>query len=141
MTSDRRSPDFSGRGIPAIIIACLLFVQLVANATLASSHPSGPQGIEASSPFSIAGICSDHNENAPHRKHHKNSGCCVFCKSGGRENPFLMPLATPGFIVAVHRPTYVDANEFVNELTNEPVGWASSWSSRAPPGGHAPSRG
>jgi len=141
MISERRGPAFPGRGIPAIIIACLLFFQLLANAALAQSHTSGPLGFETSSPFAVAGFCTDHSESAPSQKHHKHSDCCVFCKAGGRDHPFLLPVATPGFTVAVRRPTYAEANKFVDELANEPVGWASSWSSRAPPGGHAPSRG
>jgi hypothetical protein len=117
------------------LIACGLAI-LLALQTLASPLAAAASVNRHDSPaigLSFNEIC-DSDPGAPGKKHIAHQDCCVLCQSNTRDAAtFILALlvATATFDPAreATAPTYPQTQARPPRV----VGWASSWSSRAPP--------
>ena len=123
---------FSSRALIRYAIACLLILQ-----ALGVGGSLGPRFLAAGSDAVLSSIgerCdpSDHSSPAPIR--HDHSQCCILCSSAGGDGR-LLPLAILSFVITFFpEPRNVSTIEYSPELSvKRLIGWASSWSSRAPP--------
>ncbi|MGO9774227.1 MAG: hypothetical protein ACLPSW_32680 [Roseiarcus sp.] len=128
------------RSAPRIVAAaamCLFFLRAVAFVVLPNGpaalgpHSSVFAAVTLAKQFCAAAAIADGKTPPPHREHHEN---CIFCVSPSHASDFdrtVSPTASalstfwPVFAALIW-PTPADS-------VTAPLGWASSWSSRAPP--------
>jgi hypothetical protein len=139
MIQNDRQRRFCNRSLMAIVFAFLFLIKCLALA-IAPSFMGKSHGLDA--PFVAAlGL----NENcdasrdaaAPIQRHHDHSqNCmsCTFCAAGGRD---ILPLFV-AVLLGVHAnpsstAAFSIASYFSGERRGDPIGWTSTWSSRAPP--------
>jgi hypothetical protein len=136
MESGQTARRRSARAIVAGVVACLLALQGFALAASAGSLSRADRLVGCSAAtldIDAAGVAAagDEGPSHGHREHYE---CCAFCAAGGRDALLLLlPLALVA--IAVLGPV---AQVFVlraprDDSAAKPLGWASSWSSRAPP--------
>jgi hypothetical protein len=70
----------------------------------------------------------------PARERRNRLECCILCAASGRDVSFLVAVffAEISTFLAPKTPTFVN-RPFNDETDWRGIGWASSWSSRAPP--------
>ena len=124
-----RSP---GQVIIAGIIACLIVLQGLVFAASPALAGRASHSVAAST---IKGDCDAlGGDKGPAQRHLDHSQCCILCRAGVRDfGPlFLSPLP-----VIVARSTPEPAlyfGPFLNDAFDKhPIGWTTSWSSRASP--------
>jgi hypothetical protein len=74
------------------------------------------------------------SDKAPARRDHGHSYCCIFCLVGSRDLSALAIDPSPGVESYLPlQPIGFVARRYVEDFDGHPMGWTSSWSSRAPP--------
>lgn len=122
--------------IASVMIACLFVLKVLALASSSALARDSADSVgRGASTSTVAAYCGAPSpDNAPtDRRHH--ALCCILCSAGARDTapdviallPDIAPYASPepGALVV---PLVEGAG------AKRPPGWASSWSSRAPPG-------
>lgn len=126
----------SARAIVAGVMLCLCFLQ-----ALALPHSWRPEqrsfgaGVASLVAETRADSCVTHDsDGAPRGKHRDHAPCCIFCVANGRDASLLFVLAFLGETdyLAPERTVSI-LGPLLDDLGARPIGWASSWSSRAPP--------
>lgn len=139
MANSRTRLGVSARAFLVGVAACLVILQSL-SAALAPhgrhvAHPGDETGVVASGGYEICRIDAQRaGENRPAQEHRHADQCCLICAAGGRDGAafgavffaVVTNLLAPPIARIVDRPIVVDAD-------GRPKGWASSWSSRAPP--------
>jgi len=116
-------------------LACLIILQALAFAASPASARNAPGS--ALTAATIKGDCHapGGDQRAPAQGHCSLWQCCVLCSASGRDAAEL-PLAAISFSDAsdsAPAPTF-GLTRFSNvDFHDDPLGWTSSWSSRAPP--------
>lgn len=115
------------------IIAIAVLVTAVPGGALVSSelHSDGRSQAFAAIGLNCAATAGD---SAPARPREAHAQCCVICNGAAREllALFIASACLAAFSSARKTSTLIDY--FFNSISVSPVpGWASSWSSRAPP--------
>jgi len=122
---------------PALIawgIALLIALQSLLSPLMASSagRPQSADPVVSLAPF--APIChADAGDPAGNddKAHHD---CCVFCQSGGRDAAVILFIAVVTALLDTPKgPPSTAALAARDDSPPRASGWASSWSSRAPP--------
>jgi len=125
----------SARFIAACIVAIVALGQGlgVTSPAFGRFAQSDAAGVSASFYDSLCGNDAHSANKAPAEKHHGCSHCCILC--GGRD--CVAPLIHEGSPLG---PTFLNAEasaqidwRSVETMGRRLIGWASSWSSRAPP--------
>jgi hypothetical protein len=124
----------SGRSVLAIAVSLvILFQSLVAVApAFAHVYKAGETSLIASL---FGGICAKNiqsDDQSPTHRHGDHAQCCILCSSAGGFGPAAeAPKEISGGIrFASQDPALLLRRQSGGE---RPVGWASTWSSRAPP--------
>ncbi len=118
----------------ATLIACLVFLQSFS--LLGPAASAWPQGAGA---HAVAQRAASHCLDAqtpgiPARQHHDHSDCCVFCSGGNRDASADVVAILVSFVIFFAPRTDGSVRVVIrHDLVPRPIGWASSWSSRAPP--------
>lgn len=109
-------------------LVLLLLVLLTVSPGPASRHASG-----AGLAVAAAGYCAPHgHDEAPPPAGADHAPCCPFC-AAGRDGPPLPPEDMGAAAVVTRAPPLRLAAVRDDGRRDGPIGWASSWSSRAPP--------
>lgn len=133
MANSRSRWRFSGRAIVSALALCLFALQaLVAGPAPRLSASS--RDAQASLIAIGGGYCEPHDDRgAPVPAGKDHSPCCIFCVAG-RDGP---PLIAADFSTAetglLSPPALSPALGSTDAPDGRPIGWTSSWSSRAPP--------
>ncbi|ARN79766.1 hypothetical protein MCBRY_002581 [Methylocystis bryophila] len=79
--------------------------------------------------------CVTHDsDGAPIGEHRNHAQCCIFCAASGRDASLVFVLAFLGEIAYLApKRTASILGTLLKDSGARPLGWASSWSSRAPP--------
>jgi hypothetical protein len=131
-TARRRSARAIFAGVVAYLLALQGYALAVSAAGLSKAdHLVGCSAATLGVDAADVEVAGDEGPSQGRREH---SECCAFCAASGRDALLLLlPLALVA--IAVLAPV---AKVFVlrpprDNSAAKPVGWASSWSSRAPP--------
>jgi hypothetical protein len=136
MTDERTRSRYSIRAVIAGVVACLFILQGLAFAASHNCTEKAQGGADASIANSLADEhCGVHRDDGtPAQGRHDYSQCCIFCAASGRDAPIAFINAS--FSVASHSARLASVSVvrfFADNPEGHPQGWASSWSSRAPP--------
>ncbi len=124
----------AARGLFAGAVACLLFLQALAFVFSANGRIAFASGGVGASIVLASEICHAAPDGgkapAPHSHHHH----CALCAIGKHQNAVDASVILASVIVML-TPRSNDALAWFahDELAPPPLGWTSSWSSRAPP--------
>jgi hypothetical protein len=125
----RRWSDVSAarRALVSALALCLFTLQAFVAASLVRGH-----GAPLAGGVSASAYCEPHRDGAPPAER-DHAPCCILCVSG-RDLPSLVepPSEEPILAPPVVAFAFV-AYPSTAPPQRGPVGWASSWSSRAPP--------
>jgi len=108
---------------------CLFVLQALFAASIARSHEmsANAQG------FSASAYCEPHRDGGAPPADRDHAPCCILGAAGRDAPPIAAPEAEePAFALPVISLVPL-AYGWAAPAEREPVGWASSWSSRAPP--------
>jgi hypothetical protein len=110
-----------------------LFAPFVAmNAHAANGASLGPSiGVAAES-----ALCQTDDAGAPaDRAGHDHQGCCILCEASARDAAFALVVAFTAAALAPRQDAVAPGADYPEPQDARPkaAGWASSWSSRAPP--------
>ena len=122
---------YGARAVLAAIVACLLVLQVILTIGASPSRSAHATGVVA--------MDTDHCENGgahpgSSHNHRQHSDCCIVCTAQSRDAAVLFAiilfaltivLAPLGLVSRLRRATI--------SRGAPPLGWATSWSSRAPP--------
>jgi hypothetical protein len=126
----------SARRIIAGVLLCLCFLQAL-GLSVSSNLQHGSFNVSARGFVAATGglSCVAHaDDDAPNQEHRDHAQCCVFCATSGRDALLLLVFAfltETAFLTPEKSPSVVGF--LLNDMDEHPLGWASSWSSRAPP--------
>lgn len=129
-------PRFCGRAIIAGAIACLFLLKGLALAAspglMEIAHGGGGSIVDAAV---VGKHCDAHGgEGAPLHGDHSHSQCCIFCAASGRDASFSVVAAFLATVIYLMPEAAVSTVRFfTDDPDGRPIGWTSSWSSRAPP--------
>jgi hypothetical protein len=123
---------------PALIawaIALLLALQTLASPLVAAASAARHHGGHAAMSLTVFGeICHTDAGGPAGKSDRVHHDCCILCEAGGRDAALVFVLA---FAVTVLHPQRdaapASAHADTGEAPPPASGWASSWSSRAPP--------
>jgi hypothetical protein len=120
---------------PALVCVLAVLVILQGFAAVCSSHAHSPRAGEgALALFSTGPNCVPDAQDDHHSPVHEHdeAQCCVLC---GARDLDGTPLAAVALVVASLEPPPAlwTGTRLVDAHMKPPAGWASSWSSRAPP--------
>ncbi|WP_400767860.1 hypothetical protein [Methylosinus sporium] len=123
----RRWSDVSAarRAFVSALALCLFALQAFVAASLVRAHDASAAGVSASA------YCEPHRDGAPPAER-EHAPCCILCVSG-RDLPSLAEPPSEEPILAPPVAFAFVAYASTAPPRRVPVGWASSWSSRAPP--------
>jgi hypothetical protein len=123
------------RAVAAIGAACF-FLQIFAfmfsaNKRIALPDGAAGVGIMLAGEFCNAGSHESGDLPGQHSRHHH----CALCVAGSRDVSHYEAAAVIATVVVLALPQSHDRPAWIrrDELTPSPIGWTSSWSSRAPP--------
>lgn len=123
---------FSARAI-ARLVACLLALQgfLLASGPSVAERALGAAGWD----IAAAGEYCAAQRNDAQPGHDQHDGCrqCVFCAHGQRDVSFLIGAIFTTVVSSTEDAGVSPPPTFSDERDRRLIGWASSWSSRAPP--------
>jgi hypothetical protein len=129
----RRRPAFAA--ICAVVVACLLAAQGLSYAAFLDNLGKDQSGATA-----LAGkICSQAEGGGEHTPSHGHHGghCWTQCCQGGRQESYFAFITRWSAAAFLILPLAENAGEDLFVIADDPPrprsGWASSWSSRAPP--------
>ena len=125
---------FPTRDLLAGVVACVIVLQGFASvASLALAGSARDTAKEITAATTVVGYCHalhGHSQKNPLQGRGDHSQCCVLCSANGRDVVF--DAALPG-VVAAPEPAISIAGFVKIDFDDHPLGWTSSWSSRAPP--------
>lgn len=132
----RTSRRLPMRAIIAGVFACLFVLHALALAVYPAF--AAKAGNSAGLSFIVStndGRCDAlGSDKVPAQGRHDPSECCLFCKTSGRDASFANIVASIGIVTYWPPETIVSLVRFIADASSKPpIGWASSWSSRAPP--------
>jgi hypothetical protein len=135
MASFRTSLQLSARAIIVGVFACLFALQglglTAAPAFAGDAGSSANQSVIVSTNDGWCGAVG--SDTVPAQGRH-NPSECLFCKASGRDAAFANIVASIGIVTYWPPETIVSLVRFIVDASSKPpIGWASSWSSRAPP--------
>jgi hypothetical protein len=113
------------RAIIASVVACLFALQLL----IMTGAPNFAAGSQS------AGICAAHGgDKNPGHGHDDHCQCCAFCAANRQDASLFFIGALISVKTYLIPETIVSAVRlFAGDPDGRPIGWTSSWSSRAPP--------
>ena len=132
MTNERPGRGFWRRVIIARILACVFVLQGVAFAV--SREPASVGGLEAGMTVSMGEYCgADKLGDKGGPTHRDHSQCCILCSSSAYDG--VVRFVSTLFVILSFPTHQVAAVKWRihDDPVASPVGWTSSWSSRAPP--------
>ncbi|ATQ67085.1 MULTISPECIES: hypothetical protein [Methylosinus] len=119
---------FSRRALLAAIGLLLLGLQLLAAA------PTTRHAGFAADGAALSKLCEPHaDERTPAPARDDHAPCCLYCAAGRDGPPLLLPDLGDPKTHPAPTPFFRFAYDGETGLRGRPIGWASSWSSRAPP--------
>lgn len=132
MAKPLSSSLFARRAIVSAVALCLFALQMLSLALGTAMRPGAGDapGLRASG---SSAYCKSHRDGGAPSRDGDHAQCCLLC-AAGRDAPSALPAPPPApasdphrrfFVFLPHRPAAPPAES--------PAGWASSWSSRAPP--------
>jgi hypothetical protein len=132
-----RRPTHSVSAIAGLLVALLIFVQGLAAYVSAPAHVRHGNPEAGVAALSLGVFCQADmagGGKSPSREHGDCLECCVLCVARDYGTPSIY-VATgdigaqfPALVASA--PT---ARRYIEDDDGRPIGWASSWSSRAPP--------
>lgn len=122
-------------GFAALALVCVILLDVLSFVIAAKRH-SGFSNGDVGASTSVAGeYCDARLENGgkiPAHSGHRRS--CILCIVCDRDQTFDALALLAGVIVVLAPRSYDAPARFdAGDLAPSPLGWASSWSSRAPP--------
>ena len=126
----------SARVVIAAVVVCLIVLQgfaLAASPAFAGSARDPASHSVAIS--AVGGHCdAPRGDKAPAQGHCDHSQCCIFCRADGRDASSVIMAALFTVLIYSAPEASLSAARFTkNDFVEHPIGWTSSWSSRAPP--------
>jgi hypothetical protein len=124
---------FSARAIVAGVVGAILFAALAFAAPLQERGfaNSAAQGVAVSADDAVCAGAGDDSASSDHRHHALQ--CCLFCKSGARKASLAVFIVILFAANSAREPTRVGPQTGIASARLRASGWASAWSSRAPP--------
>ncbi len=128
MEKHRSPPRPFLRALVAAVAACLFFLQGLGALATAHAH-SAPAGVA----LTLAPCHDAAKGEAPAAPRHEHSDCCLSCEASARQ--LILAVALLSGVAALLPPESEAAAAMPpqSDIRPPPIGWASSWSSRAPP--------
>ncbi len=124
------------RVVIAAVVACLIVLQSFALAASPAFAGSARDPVSHSAAISADGGHCDapRGDKAPAQGHCDHSHCCILCRADGRDASSVIIAASLVVLVYSAPEASLSAARFTkNDFVEHPIGWTSSWSSRAPP--------
>jgi len=135
MSASQIWPRFSTRASVAWVVLCLFVLQAsivgfprhIAN----EPHFAGSGMATAA----VGGTChAEGGESAPDQGRHDHSRCCIFCAAGTRDASLVFVFVIFDIAIGLAYETVASVNlSSPDDRIELPIGWNSTWSSRAPP--------
>lgn len=123
------------RGFAAAVLMCLILLEALSFVIGAKRHSAFSNG-DLGASIATGEYCDAQLDNGgrlpAHSSHQRNCALCIVCD---RDQTFdaAVALLASAFIVLAPRPHDAPAWFEARDLAPSPLGWTSSWSSRAPP--------
>ncbi len=122
------------------LIACAVALFVALHGLLApiatASHAAHPAGGPSVSAFADTEICNkgDIGDPSDHARYNRHD-CCILCQASARDATLLGAIAWAAAWIASAPDASPSAPDYPEPEGARPpsIGWASSWSSRAPP--------
>lgn len=129
-----RRQAHSARPIVAGAVACLFLLQTLAFVFSSNGRIAFSSGDVGASIAMAGEICQAKTDGGKAPAHSSHSHHCALCSTGDRDHA-VDAVALLATVIVVLAPHSNDAPAWFvhDEPTPSPLGWASSWSSRAPP--------
>jgi hypothetical protein len=123
--------------ICAVVVACLLSAQGLSYAAFLDNSGRDRSGPTALAEAEMCSHADDGGGHAPSHGHHHNGHCWAQCCHGGRLESYFAFITRWSAAAVLIVPQADNASENTFVIADDPPrprsGWASSWSSRAPP--------
>lgn len=130
--ASRRQASFAR---PALVRILAILVVLQGFAALFPSHAHIGRGGEVTIALSpTEALCASDAQGDHHSPGHMHDGaqCCILCEARNQSETAVAVFAL--IVVSIARtPSFSTAAYVVDTHVKPPAGWASAWSSRAPP--------
>lgn len=118
----------------ALAFAAVLVFQSILSPLLAPVASSQIPGTVAAAATSVASpICHDDAGDPSGKAGHSQHDCCVLCQWQSRDAMVVLAYAIATLTFDVAREAGAAAYDRSDDESPRLIGWASSWSSRAPP--------
>lgn len=140
MRGERTRSTVSHRRAPRIALAAAIGLAIILQLFAVSGHAHFlNRDLDAAAAFAVAGEapCLATEQDAdglPGPAHTKHPSCCLYCAERSLHKSWVVVVTTPD--VAIQFPTdsiAAASRRISNDSIRPPLGWTSSWSSRAPP--------
>jgi len=126
----------SARVVIAAVVVCLIVLQSFALAT-SPAFAGGARGpaSHGAAISAVGGHCDAlRGDKAPAQGRCDHSQCCIFCRADGHDASSVIMAALFTVLIYSAPEASLSAARFTkNDFVEHPIGWTSSWSSRAPP--------
>lgn len=118
----------------ALAFAALLVFQVILSPLLApAAYSQNPETAAAAAAFVASPICHDDAADPSGKAGHSQHDCCVLCQWQSRDGMIVLAYAIATLTLDVAREAAAPAYDRSDDESPRLIGWASSWSSRAPP--------
>ncbi|MBG0811558.1 hypothetical protein IY145_19585 [Methylosinus sp. H3A] len=112
-----------------MLALCLFALQALFALSISRSHATAADV----SGFSASAYCEPHRDGGSPPADRDHAPCCILCVAGRDAPPIAAPEdEEPAFALPIVSLAPL-AFGWAAPAEREPIGWASSWSSRAPP--------
>jgi hypothetical protein len=137
-TGTRRT--VSNRRASRIVLAAAIGLAIVLQIFAVSGHAHfSVRDLDSATEFAGAGeapclATGQDTDKLPGPAHVKHPACCLYCAERSLHESWLGVITTPD--VAIQSPAdpiALASRRIFNDRIQPPLGWTSSWSSRAPP--------
>ncbi len=136
-TAQRRGSARSVRVMLPGLVAILMLVQILSSFGTAFARPSlgdfTAVGAVAAHDVSCLRPDAAGGDKSPAQERHNCADCCIFCSGRECAAALIQDDWTAGLAVQERRASARISRRFHKNADRYPIGWASSWSSRAPP--------
>jgi hypothetical protein len=124
--------SLSGRWLSRRALLAALGLLVLVLQTLAPPAARHATALQAGA-SAVSGVCAPHDDDrAPPPAHGDHTPCCLSCVAG-RDGPPMLPAELPAGEAKPASSAFRLAYGAEDAPDGRPIGWASSWSSRAPP--------
>jgi len=135
MSASQIWPRFSTRASVAWIVLCLFALQasIVGFPRHVAKEPHFAGSGEVTT--AVGGTChAEGGDSAPNQGRHDHSQCCIFCTAGTRDASLVFVFVVFDIAIGLANETVASVNlSSPDDHIELPIGWNSTWSSRAPP--------